>query len=115
MNLFKATFAFSVVLLILSAGYSSEVNENMINAAGKGDIGTVKDLLTKGAAEENGLKLKIYLPDLTNIRAWVEVCDLIHAFISKEDGFTGGTRFEVEHALKRELPVQFHWENGISQ
>ena len=56
----------------------------------------------KEAVEENGLKFKIYFPDLTNIRAWFEVpkryyarnkewvedCDLIHAFISEEDGFT---------------------------
>lgn len=49
MKLFKATFAFSILLLILSDAYSSEVNENMIKAAGKGDIDTVKNLLSKGA------------------------------------------------------------------
>jgi len=26
----------------------------------------------------------------------VEACDLLHAFISAEDGFIGGTRFEAE-------------------
>jgi nucleoside 2-deoxyribosyltransferase len=45
----------------------------------------------------------------------VEACDYLYAFISQEDGFIGGTRFEVEYALKLKEPVQFHWKNGISE
>ena len=59
------------------------------------------------------MEVIVYMPDLTNIRAWfevpkryyqrnkemVEACGLLHAFISKEDGFIGGTRFEIEYAV----------------
>jgi len=81
------------------------------------------------AAEGRDMKVIVYAPDLEDIRAWfdipkryyrrnkelVETCDILHAFISKEDGFTGGTRFEVEYALKLGIPVQVHWECGLSQ
>ena len=42
----------------------------------------------------------------------VEACDLLHAFISAEDGFIGGTRFEVDYAVSRGIPVLLHFENG---
>ena len=45
----------------------------------------------------------------------VEACDLVHAFISAEDGFTGGTRFEVEYAVSLGIPAQIQRENGLSQ
>ncbi len=62
---------------------------------------------TKEAAEKRGLEVIVFVPDLSNIRTWfevpkryyqrnkelVEMCDLLHAFLSAEDGFTGGTRF----------------------
>jgi len=84
---------------------------------------------TKEIAEERGLEVIVYTPDLTNIRAWfevpkryyqrnkemVEACGLLHAFISKEDGFTGGTRFEVEYAISLNIPVMVHWGSGNSQ
>jgi len=84
---------------------------------------------TKEAADEKGLEVIVYEPDLTNIRAWfevpkryyqrnkelVEACNLLHAFISKEDGLTGGTKFEVEYAISLNIPVQIHWENGPSK
>jgi hypothetical protein len=84
---------------------------------------------SKEAAEEMGMKVIVFAPDLSNIRAWfdipkryyqrnkemVENCDLLHAFISAEDGFIGGTRFEVEYAESLGIPVQIHWENGLSQ
>ena len=84
---------------------------------------------TKEIAEERGLEVIVYAPDLSNIRAWFEVpkryyqrnkemleaCELLHAFISKEDGFTGGTRFEVEYAIRLNIPIQLHWESGNSQ
>jgi hypothetical protein len=80
----------------------------------------------KEAAEERGMKVTPFSPDLENIRAWfdvpkryyqrnkemVEACDLVHAFISAEDGFIGGTRFEVEYAVSRGIPVLLHFENG---
>jgi len=81
------------------------------------------------SAEERGLHVTIFSPDLSNIRSWfevpkryyernkdlVEACDLLHAFISEEDGFTGGTRFEVEYAVSLGIPVLLHWENGCSE
>jgi len=80
----------------------------------------------KEAAEERRMKVIVFSPDLSNIRAWfdipkryyqrnkemVEGCDLLHAFISAEDGFTGGTRFEVDYAVSLSIPVLLHWENG---
>lgn len=83
----------------------------------------------KEAAEERGMKVIVFAPDLEGIRAWfdvpkryyqrnkqlVEACDVLHAFISKEDGFTGGTRFEVEYAVSLDIPVMLHWENGFSE
>jgi len=83
----------------------------------------------KEAAEQRGMKVIVFTPDLSSIRAWfdipkryyqrnkemVEACDLLHAFISAEDGFIGGTRFEVEYAVSLGIPIQVHWENGLSQ
>jgi len=83
----------------------------------------------KETAEGRGMKVVVFAPDLNNIRAWfdipkryyqrnkemVEACDLLHAFISAEDGFTGGTRFEVEYAVSLGTPVLLHWENGLSE
>ena len=83
----------------------------------------------KEAADEKGLEVIVYAPDLTNIRAWfevpkryyernkqmVEACDMLHAFISKEDGLAGGTKFEVEYAISLNIPIQIHWESGNSR
>jgi hypothetical protein len=83
----------------------------------------------KEAAEERGVRVIVFAPDLSNIRAWfdipkryyqrnkqmVEACDLVHAFISAEDGFIGGTRFEVDYAVSLRIPAQIHRENGHSQ
>ena len=83
----------------------------------------------KEAAEERGMKVIVFAPDLSNIRAWfdipkryyqrnkemVEACDLLHAFISAEDGFIGGTRFEVDYAVSLGIPVLLHFENGPVQ
>ena len=83
----------------------------------------------KEAAEERGMRVIVFSPDLSNIRAWfdvpkryyernkqmVEACDLVHAFISAEDGFVGGTRFEVDYAVSTGIPVQVHCENGFSE
>ena len=80
----------------------------------------------KEAAEKRGMTVIVFSPDLENIRAWfdvpkryyernkqmVEACDLVHAFISAEDGFIGGTRFEVEYAVSLGIPVLLHFENG---
>ena len=80
-------------------------------------------------AEKRNMEVVVYSPDLQNIRAWfevakryyqrnkelVEACDFLYAFVSQEDGFAGGTRFEVKYALKLKKPVQLHWENGISE
>jgi hypothetical protein len=82
----------------------------------------------KEAAERQGMEVMVFTPDLTNIRAFFEVpkryyqrnkeliesCDFLHAFLSQEDGFTGGTRFEIEYAIRRGIPVQVHWEEGGS-
>ena len=76
-----------------------------------------------------GVEVVVFSPDLQNIRAWfevpkryyqrnkelVEACDYLYAFISQEDGFAGGTKFEVDYAVSMGIPVQVHWENGISE
>ena len=76
-----------------------------------------------------GMEVLVYAPDLTNIRSnfeipkryyqrnrkLIEKCNLVHAFISKEGGYTGGTRFEVEYAAKIGVPVKVHYEKGIDQ
>ena len=83
----------------------------------------------KEEAEKRNMKIKIYAPDLKNIRArfeipkryyqrnreLVEACDILYAFISQEGGFTGGTRFEVAYARKIGKMVKLHWEIGISE
>jgi len=83
----------------------------------------------KETAEMRRMEVILFDPDLSEIRAWfevpkryyqrnketVEACDLLHAFISAEDGYTAGTRFEVEYAVTLNIPVQIHWENGICQ
>ena len=80
-------------------------------------------------AEERGMKVILFEPDLSNVRAWfdipkryyqrnkelVEACDILHAFISQEGGFTGGTRFEFEYAWKLRKLVTLHWENRKTQ
>lgn len=80
-------------------------------------------------AEARGLLTMIFSPDLNNVhgrfevakryyeknRQLVQACDILHAFISKEGGFTGGTRFEVEFALQIGLEVGLHWEGSIYQ
>ena len=84
---------------------------------------------SKEAAESRGMEVIVYAPNLENIRAWfevpkryyhrnrelIEVCDFLYAFISQEDGFAGGTKFEILYALKLKKPVQVYWENGISE
>jgi hypothetical protein len=34
---------------------------------------------------------------------------------ARRGGYTGGTRFEIEYALKLGIPAQVRWEYGISQ
>ena len=79
------------------------------------------------AAKLRGLQVKIYSPTLDNARGKYEIvqryyqrnrqlisaCDVVHAFISKEAGFTGGTKFEVEYATSLGKMVFLHWENSI--
>jgi len=81
------------------------------------------------AAKERGLEVKVFSPDLNNIKANFEVAkryyernrqlitasDVICAFISEEAGFTGGTKFEVEYALKIGKPVQLLWESTVKK
>jgi len=78
------------------------------------------------AAKALGLEVKIYSPNLTGIRTrtemveryyhrnrqLIEACDIVHAFISREDGFVGGTKFEVQYAKRLNKEVFLHWENG---
>ena len=80
-------------------------------------------------ASECGMEVLVYKPDLTKIRARFEVpkiyyernreliqrCDFVHAFISEEGGYTGGTMFEIEYAVMKGKPVMVHWENGPTE
>ncbi len=79
------------------------------------------------AARARGLQVKIFSPDLNNARDKFEIveryyernrqlisaCDIVHAFISKEAGLTGGTKYEVEYAKRLRKDVFLHWENSI--
>lgn len=70
----------------------------------------------------------VFAPDLTNICAFFEVpkryyqrnkelieaCDFLHAFLSQENGFIGGTSFEIEYGVRPGIPVQVHCEGGES-
>ena len=103
---------------------SLPVESVIITSACKGVCTWVKE-----EADKRKMEVIVFTPDLSNIRAWFEIpkryyqrnkelveeCDLLHAFISQKDGYTGGTRFEIEYALKIGIPVQVHWEYGVSQ
>jgi hypothetical protein len=103
---------------------SLPADATIITSSCKGVCTWVKEL-----AEGRGMKVMVFAPDLSNIRAWfdipkryyqrnkemVEACDLLYAFISAEDGFIGGTRFEVEYAVSLGIQVLLHWENGPSK
>jgi hypothetical protein len=109
---------------VLDLVMSLPAEATVITSSCKGVCTWVKEV-----AEGRGIKVSVFSPDLSNIRAWfdipkryyqrnkemVEACDLLHAFISAEDGFIGGTRFEVEYAVSLGIPVQVHRENGLSQ
>jgi hypothetical protein len=83
----------------------------------------------KEVALKRGIEVEVYAPDLNNIRSNFEVadryyqrnreliekCDLVHAFLSEEDGCTGGTGFEVDYASRIGRPVELHWESGLSE
>jgi len=80
---------------------------------------------TVEAAAERNMKVKIFAPDLKNIRSWfdvpkryytrnrelVEACDILYAFVSG-DGLVGGTLFEVAYGVKLGIPVLLCRENG---
>ncbi|MBN2059915.1 MAG: hypothetical protein JW882_05800 [Deltaproteobacteria bacterium] len=98
--------------------------ENRIITSGcKGVCTWVKEI-----AEQRGMEVILFKPDLSNIRSWfdvpkryyqrnkemIEVCNVLHAFISAENGYTGGTRFEIEYAATLNIPVKVHRENGES-
>ena len=81
------------------------------------------------AAKARGLEVRIFSPDLNNAHSKYEIveryyernrqlisaCDVVHAFISREAGFTGGTKFEVEYAKQLGKDVFLHWENSITE
>lgn len=80
-------------------------------------------------AKARDLRTVIFSPNLENVhgrfevakryyennRQLIQACDILHAFISKEGGFTGGTKFEVEYALKLGMDINLHWERSICQ
>jgi hypothetical protein len=110
----------SVIDLVMSLPAEATI----ITSSCKGVCTWVKEV-----AEGRGIKVSVFSPDLSNIRAWFDIpkryyqrnkemvgaCDLLYAFISAEDGFIGGTRFEVEYAASLGIPVQVHWEYGPAQ
>jgi hypothetical protein len=110
----------SVIDLVMSP----PADATIITSSCKGVCTWVKE-----AAEEREMQVILVAPDLENIRPWfdvpkryyqrnkemVEACDLLHAFISAEDGFIGGARFEVEYAVSLGTPIVLHWENGFSE
>jgi len=81
------------------------------------------------AAISEGLQVRIYTPDLNGIhnrtemveryyqrnRQLISACEIVHAFISQEDGLSGGTRYEVQYAKRLKKELVLHWENGRVQ
>lgn len=84
---------------------------------------------TGEAARASGLTVRIYAPNLDNIknraemveryyhrnRQLITACDIVHAFISQEAGLTGGTRYEVEYAKRLNKDLFLHWEHGRTE
>jgi hypothetical protein len=80
-------------------------------------------------AEQIGLDVLVFKPDLSNTNHYYEVaeryyqrnreliekCDFVHAFFSKENGYKGGTKFEVEYAIKLGKPVRVYTESKIAK
>ena len=81
------------------------------------------------AAKDIGLEVEIFAPDLTNIRdhfdmveryyernrQLISACEIVHAFISRKGGLTGGTRYEVRYAKSLGKDLFLHWENSTVQ
>ena len=80
-------------------------------------------------AEKIGIDVLVYKPDLQNTNSYYEVaeryyqrnrelierCDFVYAFFSERKGFRGGTKFEVEYAVKIGKPVKIYTENKKSE
>ena len=45
-------------------------------------------------------------------RQLIAACEIVHAFISQENGLTGGTRYEVRYAKRLGKDLYLHWESG---
>ena len=83
---------------VLDLVVSLPADATIITSSCKGVCTWVKEV-----AEGRGMKVIVFAPDLENIRAWFDIpkryyqrnkemvgtCDLVHAFISAEDGFIG--------------------------
>jgi hypothetical protein len=81
------------------------------------------------AARAAGFEVRLFAPDLAGIqshgdmveryyrrnRQLIAACDIVHAFISKEDGFKGGTKYEVQYAKRLGKEVVLHREGGKVQ
>jgi len=77
-------------------------------------------------ARAAGFRVRLFTPDLAGIkdhddmveryyrrnRQLISACDIVHAFISKDDGFTGGTKYEVQYAKRLCKEVVLHREGG---
>lgn len=80
-------------------------------------------------AEKIGIDVLVYKPDLKDTHSYYEVaeryyqrnreliekCDLVHAFFSEKKGYKGGTKFEVEYAIKLGKPVKIYTESKMSE
>lgn len=111
-------------LAVINLVNSISVDNQIITSGCRGVCIWVKE-----AAEKRGIKVIVFEPDLSNIRAnfeipkryyarnkqMIKMCEVLHAFISAEDGYTGGTKIEIEYAIKRGIPIRIHWENGVSK
>jgi hypothetical protein len=76
-------------------------------------------------ARNRGLEVLIFTPDLNGIqshgemveryyrrnRQLIAACEVVHAFISREGGFSGGTKYEVQYAKRLGKDVILHWED----
>lgn len=80
-------------------------------------------------AKKNKIDVLVYKPDLKHTQSYYEVaekyyqrnreliekCDFVYAFVGEENGLTGGTKYEVEYAVKLGKPVKIFNERKTSE
>lgn len=80
-------------------------------------------------AKKKNIDVLVYKPDLENVQSYYEMveryyqrnrelierCNFVYAFVSEENGLKGGTKFEVDYAVKIGKPVKIIHEGKSSE